>query len=68
MKNAIAGIALALAAIFGGNYVGNALCGAVDAPRARFDAAADAHIAQLRREAEQERQLAGIRAALTTGH
>jgi hypothetical protein len=73
MKNFAIGIALSLAAIFGGNYIGNALCGAVDAPRAAYDAAETARIERMRQEgaesiareqAELERQLASIFAGL----
>lgn len=77
MKNAIAGFALAIAAALGGNFIGNALDNAIDAPRKRFDAAANAQIeqfrriGQFRREEEirrLERQLARIMAGPTTGH
>jgi hypothetical protein len=75
MKNAVAGIALALAAAVGGNYLGNALMAANNAPQQRFDVAANAAIEQFRREsaerlaAEQAadaRRLAPIVTALHT--
>jgi len=73
MKNVIAGFALAAAAAFGGNYLGNALMAANSAPQRRFDVAANAAIEQFRREsaervaresAEDSLRLAPIRAAL----
>jgi hypothetical protein len=73
MKNAAAGIALALAAAFGGQFIGNSFCSAIDAPRKRFDVAANAAIEQFRREsaervaresAEDSLRLAPLRAAL----
>lgn len=70
MKSLI-GIGLVLLAISGGQLIAHSLDHAIDAPRARFDAAADAHIEQLRQQererAELERQLVQI-LGLTTGH
>jgi hypothetical protein len=70
---ALLGIVLAVAAVAGGQLIAHSLDHAIDAPQKRFDAAADARIAQLRNEsaerrarelAELERQLAGIIAGL----
>ena len=47
---ALLGIALALAAVAGGRPVANSLDHAIDAPRARFVAAADARVQQIIQE------------------